>query len=76
MNEWLRMGKSRYGIKDSKEFTSLLERHLAQQDNTPFIPSVPVQDSAQGSILRVTWKEDGHVVWVHQCRPLQRQRLF
>lgn len=60
MKAWLALGKSRYGIKDSKEFTDLLQRRLAKPDNTPPPPTVHVQDSHKGSILRMIWKEEGH----------------
>lgn len=60
MSEWLRRGRSRYGIKDSKDFTDLLQ---AQFRDTPG-PRLDIEQRASevgpGKILRMIWKDDGH----------------
>ena len=68
--EWINTGGSRYGIKDSKQFTDLLVKSLSAKGgvkNTIKAVEVSCEESENGTIINLVYHDDGH--WYAFVKP-------
>jgi cold shock CspA family protein len=77
-NLWIRDGKSRYGMKDNKDFTDLLLKQAREYfiQGQVLVDEVDDKVIHQGTVLRIIWKQDHWFGFIKQGNQYEDNAYF